>query len=224
MNKYTDLEMKIYEIFGIKYFKKLILRFEKILMFPILIALPKEKRKRFLHNTHTNYHIGKIESLEDVESFKKMLYMNAIIHIFCLIPLFWDGGIIQPASLLNIYCIMLQRYNFIRINKTIEKMRPKYEKKMNEIREELKETDVMLPEHSYSIIDSKNNEVDITFDDLINNASYKELKHYQKCLLACKVSMITDKELKIINNKNKIKYYMPGYTTKKLQLEFKNNI
>ena len=222
MNKYTDLEMKIYEIFGIKYFKKLVLRFEKILMFPILIALPKGKRKRFLHNTHTNYHIGKIESLEDVESFKKMLYMNAIIHIFSLITLFWDGGIIQLASLLNIYCIMLQRYNFIRINKTIEKMRPKYEKKMNEIREELKETDVMLPEHSYSIIDSKNNEVDITFDDLINNANYRELEHYKECLLSYKMYLSQNKN--ISKRKDIVVYYMPGHNNKKLQLEFKNNI
>ena len=83
---------------------------------------------------------------------------------------------------LNAYCVMLQRYNIIRINKVINKFSLKYEKERNEIKKELNDTDKLLKEHTYKIVDNKNKEKEIIFDELINKSSLSELKKYRECL------------------------------------------
>lgn len=122
-----------------------------VLVFPLTIKMSKEERKDFLYNTTSNYNIGKIKSLEDVKKFKKELFINTGLHLWALsLCLSNFLEIVRgTASLsitiinligvgINLYCIMLQRYNCIRINQLIKKMTPQYEKQKEAIKEELR--------------------------------------------------------------------------------------
>ena len=191
----NNLELKIYEFLGVKYFKKLVFKFRDMLVYPFTMNMNDDERKKILYNSSTNYNIGRVESLEDIKRFKKMLYFNALIHIIVLIICVPNllkiiGGtallkttIINLSCIfINIYCIMLQRYNYIRINRVIKKMTPKYEKQKAKIREELKKEDTLLSEHTYKVVNVNNKEKDIMFDELIENANIKQLKKYREYL------------------------------------------
>lgn len=111
-----------------------------------------EKRYELLYGKHSNYIIGKDgDILENMKKFKGSLLTNAIIHIICILiamPSILDivNGIgstfliIQTSLyiILNLYCIMLQRYNHIKINRVIKKLESREVKKKNIIFEEIK--------------------------------------------------------------------------------------
>lgn len=118
--------------------------------------------------------------LKDLKSFKKWLYINAGIHIYALIPcirgLLTGTVIIEiPFIILNLYCIMLQRYNYIRIDNTIKKYEKIEQKKINYIKEEIKENieDPRISSYTYK---KKSNISYETIDSMLNNLSLKNLK------------------------------------------------
>ncbi len=176
--------MKIYELLGVKIFRKMAFGLRDILLFPLTIKMSKEERKYRLYHTASNYNIGKVKSLEDVKKFKKQLFINASLHIWALstcIPNFLKviGGTASLSTtiinviciVINLYCIMLQRYNCIRINQLIKKMTHLYEKQKDKIKDELRKEDSILSEHVYKIVDKKNKETSITFEFFIANAN-----------------------------------------------------
>ena len=77
MKKNNNIEMKIYEILGVKIFRKIVL---KISDFCLKKLLTKEEQEDFSKNT-TNYKMGKVSDLDDIKKYKKQMYFNAIIHI-----------------------------------------------------------------------------------------------------------------------------------------------
>ncbi len=195
LKKNKNIEMKFYELLGIKVFRKMAFFIRDIVTLPQTYKMSKEKRKKTLYNTASNYNIGKEKSFENIKNFKKQLFKNAGIHILALlafIPSFLKiiAGtaslsttiITLPFMVMNIYCIMLQRYNCIRINQLIEKMTPRYEKQKDVIKEELINKDSLLLDHSYKIIDEKGKETSVDFEDLIANANIEELKKYRNYL------------------------------------------
>ncbi len=195
MKNNKSVEMRIYELLGVKQFRKLAFFFRDKIWILFTLKMTKEERKNFLYKTASNYNLGKIESLEDVEKFKKSLYFNAGVHLIALLKCipsflqaisgtFYIGStiIISLAILINLYCIMLQRYNFIRINQVIKKMRPRYERQLNEIKEELRKEDSLIPDHSYKIIDKNKNEKIITFEQLLDDANISKLKEIRDYL------------------------------------------
>ena len=115
MEKKYKNEMKIYEILGVRLFRKLIMCVEKV-------------RHYKDDSRNINYHIdgGSINSLN---RFCGYLYFNASCHIIStiLIVLYFIAVYILSIRLLaidicmlvflfvNIYCIMLQRYTYIKI-------------------------------------------------------------------------------------------------------------
>lgn len=115
-----DLELKIYRMLGVEQFRKLVFLLEKAIHF-------KDKGKNI------NYHI-KNNIYGSAEDFKKYLYYNGAIHVrnaiflFLLLIvkfMFFKTSVIFDIGLLlnltkDLYCIMLQRYNYIRINKFIK--------------------------------------------------------------------------------------------------------
>ena len=130
------IEKKIYELLGIKVFRKLVFTLEKFLHI-------KDKKKNI------NYHL-KQKNLSSIQDFKKYLFYNGSIHIRNLIR----GIIIIPIMLLfsintifiisliallikDLYCVMLQRYNWIRICETEKKLQAHRERKI--AKEEIKE-------------------------------------------------------------------------------------
>ena len=182
MKKNNNIEMKIYEILGVKIFKKIVLKIGNLCL---KLFLTKDERDDF--SKTTNYKMGKVSDLDDIKNYKKQIYFNAIVHIIgvCLglTTFSYKIGFINTILVvLNAYCVMLQRYNIIRINKVVNKFSLKYEEEKSQMKKELSNTDKLLKEHTYKIINNKNKEKEITFEELINKSSLSELKKYRECL------------------------------------------
>lgn len=198
----NKIELKIYELLGIKTFRKMVFGFCKLIALPFTLLLPKEERKEFLNSIKIiNYNI-KGYNIQNLREFKKYLLLNAMFHVsallFCL-PNFMKviGGMtsfLQTITsciviTINCYCIMLQRYNHIRINKTINRIRPYEEKQKTQIKEELKKLENSLSVHNHIMIHKKNNDKKTTFDELLQNATLEELKEYRDYLNLVKLKM-----------------------------------
>lgn len=115
MKKGQKIETKLYELLGIKLFRKAVFRLEKIV-------------HRKDNGKNTNYHIQS-NSINSLEEFKKYLYYNGTIHTSNLIkgiPIlalmfifkFKTLSIITLSAWLlkDAYCVMLQRYNWIKLS------------------------------------------------------------------------------------------------------------
>ena len=141
------IELKIYRFLGVKQFRALTFKLEKLVHI-------KDKKQN--HNYHINPDSGKSLincTIDEMEDFKKKLYYNGSIHVKNLIFLTITSLIIliiptfnKYVLILNLvlaikdaYCVMLQRYNCIRINSVIEakrkRMNKAVEKRSNEILE-----------------------------------------------------------------------------------------
>lgn len=235
MKKNKNIEMRIYELLGVKVFRKMAFGLRDILAFPLTIRMSKEARHNFLYNIASNYNLGKVKSLEDVKKFKKQLFINSGIHVWALsvcLPNFLKA-ISGTASLstaiinltcigINLYCIMLQRYNGIRINQLIEKMTPRYERQKDAMKEELRKEDSLLLEHTYKIVDKKERETSITFEDLIANANIEQLKQYRE-YLAHFQSINQSTQENDISAEHQVVVSMPMEKHKILKLELKPN-
>lgn len=121
-NKNFNLEIKIYELLGIKYFKKFVLKLRDII-YSLFFFIPKEELE-IIKNRPDNYKMGLSFKKKDILRYKKLLLFNSYVHITGLIIC-----ILSPISIhniilliLNIYCIILQRYNYIRINNLLKKI------------------------------------------------------------------------------------------------------
>ena len=118
---YMDGEIRLYEALGIRIFQKMVFRLE-----------------RFRHlgdgDRNVNYHMLPAGT-DSPERFIRYLFLNAGIHISGLaatlvfmgifavmpgvLPTVWAAGVVGVIG--NIYCIMLQRYNYLRIMKVVRK-------------------------------------------------------------------------------------------------------
>lgn len=241
MKKNKNIEMKIYELLGVKIFKKFIFRLFNTLEFFLTTKNSKEASKKALYNPTSNYNLGKTKSLEDIKKFKKQLFINASIHTWALI---WTLSmcilnslkitgetVLLPititnlsAIIINLYCIMLQRYNYIRINQVIKKMRPQYEKQKEKIKEELSKNDAMLKNHTYKIINKKGKENNIYLENLIESANIEQLKQYREWL---SYFQIPNQKIYGNSDPSKDKFIndsIPIENHKTLKLELKNKL
>ena len=221
MKKNKNLEMKIYELLGVKIFRKMAFTLAYIISLPKKRKMTKEEWENY-NNKTSNYNIGKVKDLDDVKKYKKQMYLNASIHTFglflCIVDLLLGGldAFFIIMTLINVYCIMLQRYNIIRLNKVIKKFYPKYEHQKEEIKKELIENDKLLKEHTYKIVKENKKEVtekEITFEELLNNSSLSELKAYRESLKYFKCAETIDE--------NRTEYDFPISKTTSLRLEKK---
>ncbi len=196
MNKKDkNIELKIYELLGIKTFRKAAFKFFYVLFIPFSLDMTKEERYRLIYKTPNNYIMKKGNGLQDLQDFKKCLLFNVGIHslaLFVCIPYFLEiikGTVSLMATIIslflamiNIYCIMLQRYNYIRINNVIKKFLPREEAKKDILKEELKKEDSLLAAHTYSIVNKQNKEKSISFQEFLDTATYHELIKYRNYL------------------------------------------
>lgn len=221
MKKNKNLEMKIYELLGIKIFRKMVFSLAYIINLPKKRKMTKEEWENY-NNKTSNYNIGKVKDLDDVKKYKKQMYLNASIHalglFLCIVDLLLGGFDVFfiIMTLINAYCVMLQRYNIIRLNKVIKKFYPKYEHKKEEIKKELIESDKLLKEHTYKIVKENKKEVnerEVTFEELLNNSSLSELKTYRESLKYFKCAETI--------NEYKTEYDFPISKTTSLRLEKK---
>lgn len=122
---YNRVEKIIYECLGIKLFRKCVFLLE-----------------RFIHRKdkgrNINYHIAK-NSLSDVAYFTRYLFYNGAIHVrnigyaityllvrqLCSATFGVVDAVVLALGMKDIYCIMLQRYNYLRINERIAVLKEK---------------------------------------------------------------------------------------------------
>ena len=195
MKKREQIELKIYEALGIRTFRKIAFGFRSLMFLPVTHKMTKEEKYDYFYKYASNYNLGSTPNYDSIKEHKKELYYNSLIHIVPLIlsiPLFLKivtGSsslasiiILTGAVLLNGYCIMLQRYNCIRLNDLIRRMAPRYEKQKNKIKNELVKEHSILPEKEYKITDNKGRESNINFDELINRCSLEDLKYLRDYL------------------------------------------
>jgi hypothetical protein len=207
MNKIEEKELKLYESLGVKTFRKMAFKLRDTLSYPFLFFLSKSERHDALYNSPSNYVIGPVKSEKDLNRYKKWIYFNAAVHFMGLIscmPTFtkiFTGAVSLPTAItnitfvgINLYCIMLQRYNNIRIKDLIKRMGPHFERQKNKIKEELKEEDSKLSEHTYSLETKKKKTENMTIDDIIENASIEELKKIREGLVEFRYSEAIPKE------------------------------
>ena len=128
MKKKGNFEMRLYEHLGVLGFQKMVFKLEKVIHF-------KDKGKNI------NYHF-KNRNIDELKEFRKFLYFNGFIHVrntaivasvIALQAVFlspWLYLYTIPSLVKNLYCVMLQRYNYIRINKVIEAKEQKIARKM----------------------------------------------------------------------------------------------
>lgn len=128
--KNKTFELTLYEFLGVTYFKKKLLEFIELFfkLFSRLSHIPFNKSML----SGSNYYLNKDKGKNAPKEFKKMIWFNACIHIISFTA--YVGKIISSASIqgiimgtiwlvLNVYCLMLQRYNYIRINQLIKKQK-----------------------------------------------------------------------------------------------------
>lgn len=122
----NSIEMKMYEILGVQIFRVLVFKLEKLIH-------RKDKGR------NTNYHIASIEP-QAADGFIKYLWYNGAIHarnILFFLALFAVRYIVfRSFSVIDIllwllclkdcYCVMLQRYNFLRISIRKRRLDEKY--------------------------------------------------------------------------------------------------
>lgn len=235
MNKNgKNIELKIYEALGIKTFRKMAFGLYKMVAFPFTIFMSKEERKDF-YNMPNNYNMKKGHGLQDLRDFKKWLLVNACIHIWVLyncMPAFLNV-VSGTASLsttifnlsavgINCYCIMLQRYNHIRINQVIKKMEPREEAKKSELKEELIKEDSLLNEHTYKVVNKRDKEKDITFEELLETATYEQLKQYCDYLSYFKaINQMIEEQQSYYSSEKQSTISVPLQKNKTLKLELK---
>lgn len=192
MSNKKKLELKIYEFLGVKQFKKAVFMLEKII----------HKRDK---GKNINYHIKNSNDRESVDSFKKYLYYNGFIHTKNLITgipiivfaILCGQNLLFLISLIlflikDVYCVMLQRYNWLKISEFEKKLEIRDEKKIdlsqkNFAKKEIKikmiekdvSSDIMIEKlqllRSYLL--EKSNDmctIDNNFVDMVNESKTKK--------------------------------------------------
>lgn len=192
MNKNDKcLEMRIYECLGIKHFKKLVLE----LGYRVLHFFDKSVTRDKYFKSSSNYRMKKGNGMQDLRDLKKMLLLNGslhslfLLHNFVLILKAINLGSFLGLALLplviNGYCVMLQRYNWLRIERVLKKCEPIEKAKRVEVCEELTEMNHISSKCEHKVI-TANSVDDISVEDLKKSATLKELKKYRDFLVDVK--------------------------------------
>ncbi len=196
--KEKGFELKLYELLGVKTFRKMAFKLCKICLSPLTIKMSKEERHEWFKSLGS-YNMKKGHGVQDLIDFKKDLRFNASIHLIAFLVCFPDflkviGIITEPISVgatifnilnvgINGYCVMLQRYNWIRIDKTIKRFELRENAKKEEIKEETEKQDSELSENTYKRVQEREKEQLTSFDELIENATLQQLQEYRKCCM-----------------------------------------
>lgn len=185
--KLNNFELKFYKAIGIKTFRKMVLKTVYAIYIPFYIMekIPKEEWKETFHST-INYFMKKGNGSQDLKDFKKYLYLNSSIHIiaamFNISSMLSGNFTVIPIFILNIYCILLQRYNYIRIDTTIKKLVKVEKRKIEKIKIELKEKNNQVKNLSYTIGRISEEKKETNIDELLNDASLEKLRKIKKLL------------------------------------------
>lgn len=186
LNQRQRNEVKIYRLLGVDYFRKVILWFEKT----------KNQKK---NKKNENYHPAAMDVIS-LEKHSGFLLYNAFLHsvsmffviVYCILALAFGlhnliiDIIMVVISLLNIYCIILQRTNYLKIKEYCCKYYNRLYKKLacfdNEIMRQIYANEPSLLLSDYKVICNLKEAFDGKKDCYIGNADIDNLKRIQKCV------------------------------------------
>lgn len=129
-------EMKLYEKLGVREFRWLAFSLRKVFLYPFTIGMSEAERRNFF-NSPDNYNMGYTRNIKEIGAYKKNLFLNAGIHVFSLLycikgfidyPYLITVPLLALPIAINIYCLMLQKYNYIRIKQFTERIKSRNEK------------------------------------------------------------------------------------------------
>lgn len=213
LKELRNIEKKLYETIGIKTFRKMAFCLYKILAMPILIFLSKEDRQEYL-TLPNNYNMKKGNGIQDLKDFKKWLLFNAsfhtwglyrcIKHITAMIlgstAIGYQILMIMPI-LINVYCILLQRYNLIRIHEAEEK----YER-LQELRYKRMEKIIRKSENELSV-ERINELIDLlnaSYNDSLSKQGYSKVVAAKPCFINPQTNESSNIDYQLIQNQGKI--------------------
>lgn len=161
--RFIQLEQKIYSMLGVPHFRKAVLALEKLL-------------HRKDNGRNVNYHIATF-SLEDVSGFVKFFFYNGAIHLRNIIAMSlyilffkvvlqkafaWYDYVLIVFGIKDLYCVMLQRYNFLRLDARL--------KAMSQRRNSCIEQRAVQLRHNLQSYDMSKKNVDLEFIDNLRQA------------------------------------------------------
>lgn len=186
LNQRQQNEIKIYRLLGVDFFRKVILWFEKT----------KNRKK---NRKNENYHPSAMDVIS-LEKHNGFLLYNAFSHsvsmffviIYCILALAFRlhnliiDVIMVVISLLNIYCIILQRTNYLKIREYSCRYYNRLFKKLacfdNEIMRQIYTNEPSLLLSDYKVICKLKEAFDGKKDCYIGNSDIDNLKRIQKCV------------------------------------------
>lgn len=146
-------EKRFYECVGVRYFQKLTFLLEKVI-------------HRSDKGKNTNYHFRKMD-MSAIDAFEKYLFYNGSIHvrnlvffmIYVIVAVIfkkrfgWYDSIVLILALKDLYCVMLQRYNYLRLKEMKNIARLRRERRIERRTMEMKERFIEKYESSYACED-----------------------------------------------------------------------
>ena len=186
LNQRQQNEIKIYCLLGVDYFRKVILWFEKT----------KNHKK---NRRNENYHPSAMDAIS-LEKHNGFLLYNAFLHsvsmffviIYCILALTFGlhnliiDAIMVVISLLNIYFIILQRTNYLKVREYFCRYYNRLFKKLScfddEIMRQIYANEPSLLLSDYEVICKLKDAFDGKKDCYIGNADIDNLKRIQKCV------------------------------------------
>lgn len=167
-------EMKLYEKLGVREFRWLAFSLRKVLLYPFTIGMSEKERRNFF-NRPDNYNMGYTRNIKEIGEYKNNLFLNAGIHVFGLLycikgfvdhPYLITVPILALPIAINIYCLMLQRYNYIRIKQFTERIKSRNEK--------IKQPEEIEPKKELSMSKNVSNKRLDTIKELKQHRNYLE--------------------------------------------------
>ena len=167
-------EMKLYEKLGVREFRWLAFSLRKVLLYPFTIGMSEKERRNFF-NRPDNYNMGYTRNTKEIGEYKNNLFLNAGIHVFGLLycikgfvdhPYLITVPILALPIAINIYCLMLQRYNYIRIKQFTERIKSRNEK--------IKQPEEIEPKKELSMSKNVSNKRLDTIKELKQHRNYLE--------------------------------------------------
>lgn len=186
LNQRQLVEMKIYRLLGVNYFRKFILWFEKT----------KNHKK---HKNNENYHPSAMDVIS-LERHNGFLLYNAFLHsvsmffviVYCILALAFGlhhlviDEIMVAISLLNIYCIILQRTNYLKVKEYFCRYYNRLFNKLSsfdlEVMRQIYANEPLLLISDYKVICKLKNAFEGKEDCYIRNADIDNLKRIQMCV------------------------------------------
>lgn len=191
------IEKKAYELVGVKQFRALTFRLERLIHH-------KDGRQ------NANYHIGSFE-ISSLVRFRKYLFYNASIHVrnllfiaaffalraLCAKELAWYDVLIAVLGVKDAYCVMLQRYNYLKIverkNVLESKQRLRVERRAERTSQHLQDYDMSHAEEDLSFVRKLRQSIEGRESYIVRASDQIRLKRLQTLLYGAERGKYEDK-------------------------------